>query len=50
MTFGLVHARYSLPFICKTDPMHQLDACRRGGGGGGELEGGGRQLSSHYLY
>ena len=34
MTFGLVHARYSLPFICKTDPMHQLDACRRGGGEG----------------
>ena len=50
MTFGLVHARYSLPFIYKTDPLYQLDACMRGGGGGGggELEGGG--LSCHYLY
>lgn len=34
VTFGLVHSRYSLPFICRTDPLHQLNACMRGGGRG----------------
>ena len=38
MTFGLVHASYSLPFICRTDPLHQLEACVRGGGGGNKKE------------
>ena len=42
VTFGLVHARYSLPFICRTDPLHQLEACVRGGGEG-RREGGNKK-------